>query len=88
MTTINEFIDFLLAENSVQIRALSDYDIGGQEDMLCCFTGFLVSKCLLRHAPSYRENGIFVFSKPGRSILENSAKRTAFVEEFMNFYES
>lgn len=88
MTTINEFIDLLLAERSVQFPALRNYNLGNQEDMLCCFVGFLVSKCLLRYAPSYGEYGIFVFSMPGRSILENNARRAAFVEEFMNFYES
>lgn len=86
MRTIDELIDYLLAEDNVQFPALRNLGFGDQEDMLLCFTGFLVSKCLLRHCPNQREYGIFVFSNPGRHILENDVRRMAFVEEFMNFY--
>lgn len=86
MPTIDEFIDSLLTEDIIDIATLYR-NLGDQEDMLLCFAGFLVSKCLLRQAPNYRDYGIFVFSKPGRSILKNSARRRAFVEEFTNFYK-
>lgn len=87
MPTIDEFIDSLLAKDCFEIGSPS-YNLGDQEDILLCFVGFLVSKCLVRSAPNYRDYGMVVFSKPGRSILKNSAKRMAFVEEFMNFYNS
>lgn len=87
MTAIDKFIDSLLTKGNFELGSLA-YNLGDQEDLLLCFVGFLVSKCLLRQAANHRPYGVVVFSKPGRNILENSAKRKAFVDEFMNFYES
>ncbi len=85
--TLDNFIDVILEKNSVQPYAIFSDKNYGNEDMVCSFFSFLVSKCILRCAPRYIDNGVYVFSNPGRIIMQDKAKRTSFIEEFMKFYD-
>ena len=55
-------------------------------DFILTFFQYLVSRCVVRHAPCYASYGIYAFSAPGRKIMSNDASRTAFIGEFMKFY--
>ena len=78
----------LLDGNSVDPYAIfSNNDYGDQEDMMCSFFSFLVSKCIIRYAPRYTGSDVYLFSNPGRAIMNDKIKRTAFIEEFEKFYD-
>ena len=85
---INTLIDKMLSKENVQCRAFFyDYD-KDKYDLEFTFFSFLISRCILRYANEYQEYGIFKFSNPGREIMKDKNKRTAFVEEFLNFYNT
>ena len=85
---LNDFIDMILEQNSVQPYAIfSNNDYGDQEDMMCSFFSFLVSKCIIRYAPRYINYGVYLFSNPGRQIMKNKSKRENFIEDFLKFYD-
>ena len=82
-------MDRILEKNKVDpYTVLADY-VNKNEDEICCFFGFLVSKCVLRYAPGSISDSIkYKFSNPGRVIMEDRTRRTAFIEEFMKFYNN
>ena len=77
----------LLSSHNIQLASLfADYD--KEDDLIFTFFSFLISRCIIRYAHGYQKYGIFEFSNPGRKIMKNKNQRMAFVEEFVNFYES
>ena len=80
---INKLIDAMLQKEY-------HFNIGSfcsKEDDLesTCFS-FLISRCILRLFVGIDSMLAYTFSKPGREIMENDVKRSAFVEEFLKFY--
>ena len=87
---LNDFLDEILAYQKVQPSLFfqDKRKYGDQEDMMCSFLSFLISRCILRYAPRCMTEGApYIFSNPGRIIVQDKIKRTAFIEEFLNFYE-
>ena len=55
-----------------------------ENDCMLTFFQRLISKCIIRHVPSYA-SPVYTFSVPGRKLMSNDAARTAFISEFMRF---
>ena len=86
---LSDFIDMILEQNSVLPYSIFfDNDYGDDEDMVCSFFSFLVSRCIIRYAPRYINHGVYVFSNPGRIIMKDKKKRNSFLKDFMEFYDS
>lgn len=83
---LGEFIDMLLTEKSFDPEDIFKNEYKDNEDLMCSFFTFLVSKCIIRYAPKMDRSGVYTFSKPGRVIIENDKKRTKFIKEFIKFY--
>ena len=56
-------------------------------DFVLTFFQYLISRCIIRHAPGYSDYGIYAFSVPGRRLMSNDASRAALIGEFMGIYE-
>ena len=86
---LSVFVDKILDDhNGVQIDTMFNHE-EPNEDLKCTFISFLISKCIIRYAPGYSSgSNIYKFSKPGRDIMKDNAKRIAFIEEFMKFYNT
>ena len=80
---INKLIDAMLQKG----RFFNIDSLCSKEDDLesTCFS-FLISRCILRLFVGRDGWVAYTFSKPGREIMENDVKRSAFVEEFLKFY--
>ena len=85
---VHKFLKYLLDKSSIQPIALfSDVNYTSKdEDYLLTLLTFMQARCIIRNAINYSSNNVYVFSKPGREIIESDAKRTAFLEEFSKFY--
>ena len=82
---INKLIDDMLQkEHHFGIDSFCRRD----DDLKATCFSFLVSKCILRLSITTSNNSVYVFSKPGREIMEDDSKRLAFVEEFLKFYDN
>ena len=83
---LRRFVDDILDDhNGVQPNTIFETR-DPHEDLKCTFLSFLVSRCILRLAPGYMGGNVYKFSKPGRVIMGDDVKRTAFIEEFLVFY--
>ena len=80
---INKLIDDMLQQR--HHFGIDSFCMGDDDLKATCFS-FLVSKCILRLSITMNNNNVYVFSKPGREIMEDDSKRLAFVEEFLKFY--
>ena len=80
---INKLIDAMLQKR----RFFNIDSLCSKEDDLesTCFS-FLISRCILRLFVGIDGGIAYTFSKPGREIMDNDVKRSAFVEEFLKFY--
>ena len=85
---LSGFIDDILDDdNGVQLDASFDAN-DPHEDLKCTFFSFLISRCILRYAPGYASGSEYKFSKPGRAIMGNNAKRIEFIDGFLTFYSA
>ena len=86
---LSVFVDEILDDrNGVQPDSIFG-DEKPDEDLKCTFISFLISRCIIRYAPRYPSgSNIYKFSKPGRDIMKDNAKRIAFIEEFIRFYNT
>ncbi len=85
MDAFDDFIENLLTRPNIQLQIIEWHK---DEDKLCTFLQFMISRCIIRFAPNYLSGGVYVFSNPGRIIMEDKIKRQAFIEEFEKFYNS
>ena len=84
---LSGFVDDILDVRYVQPFSIFHAETT-HEDLKCTFFSYLVSQCILRYAPRQTGNGVYKFSKPGRAIMENNAKRIEFIDGFLTFYSA
>ena len=84
---LSGFVDDILDGHTVQPFSIF-YTKAPHEDLKCTFFSYLVSQCILRYAPKQIGDSVYKFSKPGRAIMENNAKRIEFIDGFLTFYSA
>lgn len=82
---IMKFVTQLFDTNQISIQFLESSGYR-DNDLICTFFSFLISKCFLRLATGYMSSDIYVITKPAKSILSNEISRDIFINEFLKFY--
>ena len=80
---LDNFIDMILDQNSVQPHTIFFKWLWRSERHDVQFS-FLVSRCIIRYAPKYTDDGAYLFSNPGHAIIKDKTKGTDLWKSFSN----
>lgn len=84
MEEIKKFVTELFDTNQISIQFLENSGYR-DNDLICTFFSYLISKCFLRLATGYMTTDVYVLTKPAKSILKNEISRDVFINEFLKF---
>ena len=92
---INQFIGIMLDTNpphhNLQRKALFDkcHELKNHQDLILDFYHFLITKNILRVGTDFTNSELphMKFTKRGSEIFNDDKKRTAFIDEFWDFYQ-
>lgn len=84
MEEIKKFVAQLFDTNQISLQFLENNGYK-DNDLICTFFSYLISKCFLRLETGYMTNNVYVLTKPAKSILKNEISRDVFINEFSKF---